>query len=254
MLAEAPEEIPLDNTAPAEASVADGPCAQASPPGQRVEIDDFEDNDAKIFKVFEREGWWFTAADETEAQKLFPPRGSFAASPLPEEEASKDNAFAAHLSAAGQTDWGVVWGATLKWTRKGIGCPFNASPFAGVEFRAKGPATIWVNFPTPDTTPAQEGGKCKDKCWDSYGKVVRIKEGWDSYTVRWDQLQQEGWGTDVRFDSERVLNLNFSAKVAYLPVDFWVDDIKFIAKNGTPASAAPAGRAASAAAEVPGKE
>lgn len=208
-----------------------GPCAQAAPPSDRLEVDDFEDGDNKIFKVFEREGWWYTATDGTEGEQVFPEKGTFAPVPLPEAEASPDNEYAAHLTASGQTDWGVVWGTTLKWIRKGIGCPFNASGFSGFEFRAKGPATIWVNFPTPDTTPKENGGKCSDKCWDSYGKLVRIKEGWNTYQIRWDQLQQEGWGTDARFEVERLMNINFSAKTNALPADVWIDDLRFLPAN-----------------------
>lgn len=225
-------ETPLAQAGEGDGDEADsGPCAQAAPPSDRLEVDDFEDGDNKIFKVFEREGWWYTATDGTEGEQVFPEKGTFAPVPLPEAEASPDNEYAAHLTASGQTDWGVVWGTTLKWIRKGIGCPFNASGFSGFEFRAKGPATIWVNFPTPDTTPKENGGKCSDKCWDSYGKLVRIKEGWNTYQIRWDQLQQEGWGTDARFEVERLMNINFSAKTNALPADVWIDDLRFLPAN-----------------------
>ena len=81
---------------------------------------------------------------------------------------------------------------------------------------------------TPDTTPKENGGKCSDKCWDSYGKLVRIKEGWNQYQIRWNQLQQEGWGTDARFEVERLMNINFSAKTSSLPADVWIDDVRFL--------------------------
>lgn len=233
--------VPLAR-AGAEADEAEderGPCAEPAPPGDRLEVDDFEDADNKIFKVFEREGWWYTATDGTEGEQVFPAKGTFAPVQLPEGEAAPDNEYAAHLTAAGQTDWGVVWGTTLKWTRNGIGCPFNASGFSGFEFRAKGPATIWVNFPTPDSTPPENGGRCREKCWDSYGKLVRIKEGWNQYRIHWDELQPEGWGTEARFDPKRLLNINFSAKTNALPADVWIDDLRFLPANAaaTPAAA-----------------
>jgi len=223
-------EIPLSEASGDDALADAGPCAKPAPPGGRLELDDFEDGDSKIFKVFEREGWWYTATDGTEGEQVFPEKGTFKPVPLPEEEATPDNEYAAHLRAEGQTDWGVVWGTTLKWVRNGIGCPFNASEFAGIEFRAKGPAEGWVNFATPATTPKENGGTCREKCWDSYGKLVRIKEGWNRYEVRWEKLQQEGWGTDVHFDKDRLMNINFSAKTQHLPVDFWLDDLKFLSK------------------------
>ncbi len=225
-------ERPLPPASSDETAELEGPCAKAAPPGTRVELDDFEDADSKIFKVFEREGWWYTATDGTEGQSVSPSIGAFKPVPLPEEEATQDNEYAAHLTASGQKDWGVVWGTTLKWTHDGIGCPFNGSRFAGVEFRAKGPATVWVNFNTPGVTPKENGGTCKERCWDSYGKLVRLKEGWHTYTVRWNQLQQQGWGADVRFHDERLMNLNFSVKPEHLPTDFWIDDIRFLSKDG----------------------
>jgi len=237
------EETPLakagaESDAEREDAAARGPCANPAPVSDRLEVDDFEDADNKIFKVFEREGWWYTATDGTAGEQVFPEKGTFAPVPLPAAEASTDNEYAAHLTAAGQTDWGVVWGTTLKWIRKGVGCPFNASGFAGFEFRAKGPATLWVNFATPDTTPKENGGRCSDKCWDSYGKLIRVKEGWNHYQIRWNQLQQEGWGTDTRFDLERLMNINFSAKTNALPADVWIDDLKFLPANAPPEAAA----------------
>src|SRR6187399_34120 len=224
-----PAETPLEKAENADDKANDeGPCAKAAPPGDRLEIDDFEDADHKIFKVFEREGWWYTATDGTEGEQVFPEKGTFAPVPLPETEASSDNEYAAHLTASGQTDWGVVWGTTLRWIRKGVGCPFNAAGFSGFEFRAKGPATLWVNFATPATTPKENGGKCSDNCWDSYGKLVRVKEGWNQYQIRWNQLQQEGWGTDTRFEVERLMNINFAAKTSSLPTDVWIDDLRFL--------------------------
>jgi len=235
-----PAETPLEKAENADDKANDeGPCAKAAPPGDRLEIDDFEDADHKIFKVFEREGWWYTATDGTEGEQVFPEKGTFAPVPLPETEASSDNEYAAHLTASGQTDWGVVWGTTLRWIRKGVGCPFNAAGFSGFEFRAKGPATLWVNFATPATTPKENGGKCSDNCWDSYGKLVRVKEGWNQYQIRWNQLQQEGWGTDTRFEVERVMNINFSAKTSSLPADVWIDDIHFLPLGGTPKASKP---------------
>lgn len=232
-----------ESDAEREDAEARGPCANPAPASDRLEVDDFEDADNKIFKVFEREGWWYTATDGTAGEQVFPDKGTFAPVPLPAAEASADNEYAAHLTAAGQTDWGVVWGTTLKWIRKGVGCPFNATGFAGFEFRAKGPATLWVNFPTPDTTPKEMGGRCSDKCWDSYGKLIRVKEGWNHYQIRWNQLQQEGWGTDAQFDLERLMNINFAAKTNALPADVWIDDLKFLPANAppeVPAATAPA--------------
>jgi hypothetical protein len=107
-----PKELPL----PAQnegAQTEAGPCAPGSPKSDATLLDDFEDGDSKLFKAFHREGWWYTASDNTEGAKASPKE--FVAERLADAEASKQNLFAAHLQAEGQRDWGVAWGTTLRW-------------------------------------------------------------------------------------------------------------------------------------------
>ncbi len=208
-----------------------GPCADAPPPGEEAILDDFEDGDHQLFKTYHREGWWFAADDGSEGSSASP----FKAESLPEGQATSQNEMAVHLKAEGMNDWGVSWGTTLRWKKDGLSCPFNASHFEGIRFRAKGPATIKLKINTVETTPAENGGICREKCWDSHAKVIRIKEEWTEFFVRFDELQQEGWGTDSKFDSTRLLALNFTAGPGMLPVDFWLDDVSFIQKGEKPA-------------------
>ncbi len=216
-----PSEKPLpQETGPAES----GPCAAGSPKSDFALLDDFEDGDHKIFKAFEREGWWFGASDDTEGSTLYP-TGDLKADLLP--DATKENRFAAHFKARGQTSWGAVWGTTLRWTNRGIRCALNASAFTGIKFRAKGPATVRVNFGIPETLPADGGGKCTQGCYDNPGKVFFLSDRWEEYSVRWDRLQQGGWGTEARFDPSRLLSLNFAVDPKALPVEFWLDDVEF---------------------------
>jgi hypothetical protein len=201
-------------------------------------IDDFEDGDNKIFKGFAREGWLYVATDDT-AGKASPPRGDLRPVRLPEGEASADQQFAVHATAEGYSDWGVVWGTTLKWLGDGYKCPFNASAFAGLRFRAKGKGSVAVKLGTLDTVPGEYEGRCRERCWDTHGKRIYFAEAWQEYTITWEQLQQQGWGAEARFDPERVLNLNFSADSKDLPLDFWLDDLRFItAQELTSAAAA----------------
>jgi hypothetical protein len=220
------KETPLPaETAPPKPS---GPCAAPSPPGDVALIDDFEDGDAKPFKAFQREGWWFGANDATEGGKMSPPSGQFAPVRLPQGQASKLNAFAAHFTAEGYRKWGAVWGTSLNWAKDGIRCPFNASAFAGVKFRAKGPGLIKIQFGMPETVPVEYGGACKSNCYDSHGSAVLLGDKWDDYVVPWEVLQQGGWGAEARFDPARILGVNFSVLVKDLPSDFWLDDVKFL--------------------------
>jgi hypothetical protein len=227
------KETPLKpESASSEASSTSSadPCAMPSPKADFALLDDFEDGDAKLFKAYQREGWWFSATDNTEGSQISPLK--FAGEKLSEAEATKDNAFAAHLTASGQKDWGVVWGTTLRWESNGIRCPLNASAFAGIRFRAKGPATVRVAFGIPETEPADgAGGSCKSRCFDTHGKIVHLGNCWDEYLVRWDQLQQGGWGNEARFDPARLLQLAFAVTPNELPADLWVDDIALVTQQ-----------------------
>ncbi|HVJ20145.1 MAG TPA: hypothetical protein VM686_32245 [Polyangiaceae bacterium] len=225
-----PDERPL----PADGKNAQadaGPCGAKAPAGDVKLLDDFEDGDAKLFKTFQREGWWYAASDNTEGSTISP-QGQFVAELLAAGESDKENRYAAHLKAAGQTQWGVAWSTSLNWVDKGVRCPFNASSFGGVKFRAKGPGTVRVSFNMPETVPKDNGGICTEGCWDHYGKPFLLSDKWEDYTVRWDKLQQGGWGAQVRFDPTRLIALNFAADVKSLPIDFWVDDIEFLPADG----------------------
>jgi hypothetical protein len=204
-----------------------GPCGKNGPPSQGSLIDDFEDGDGRLFKFFERDGFWFGAGDKTEGSSVSP-SGTFAAELLPAVESTKENRYAAHLAASGQKEWGVVWGSALQWTSKGLKCPLNVSAFAGLRFRAKGPGKVRVSVAVPEVTPRDGGGTCTERCYDAHGKLFELSDAWDSYEMRWEKLQQGGWGAEVRFDRTRLVALNFSADPKNLPIDFWIDDLEFV--------------------------
>lgn len=224
---------------PAEtATSADtGPCKGAAPASDTALLDDFEDGDNKPFKGFEREGWWWSASDTTADAQLTPPKGTFAAERLPAPESKPDNLFAAHFAASGQKEWGAAWGSSLNWTNGGIKCPFNASAFEGVSFRVKGKGKVRFYFGQPETIGADGNGSCKERCYDVYGKPLFLTEEWQEVSVPWEKLQQEGWGTQVRFDPTRLIQIAFRVDPKDLPVDFWVDDIQFLKKPGAAAKA-----------------
>lgn len=230
---------PQPATGSSSAVASADPCAEPSPKADVALLDDFEDGDAKLFKAYQREGWWFASSDNTEGSRISPMK--FAPEKLPEAEATKDNLFAAHLTATGQKDWGAVWGVTLRWESNGIRCPFNASAFAGIRFRARGPGSVRVMLGVPETQPPDGGGTCQSKCYDMHGKIVHMSNCWDEYLVRWDQLQQDGWGAQARFDPARIIQLGFSVHVADLPTDFWLDDLALVtAEQADAMAAAPA--------------
>lgn len=218
-------------------SVLRGPCSPAAPPGETVLIDDFEDGDNRPFKEFQREGYWYSAADTTPGE-MSPKPNTFAAEALAEVESTPQNRMAAHFTASGYADWGVVWGTSLRWVDAGVKCPFNGSNYAGVKFRAKGNGRIRVNFGIPETIPKEYDGTCTERCYDTHSRVVLLTPEWETYEVPWAQLQQWGWGTQARFDATRVLSLQFAVDGKNLPVDFWLDDVAFIEQTPTASPAA----------------
>jgi len=237
-----PQEAPLpaDSGSPSALSAPAGPCTPPPKPTEVALLDDFEDGDSHLFKAFERDGWWFAASDPTDGAKVYPVSNHFQPDRLPPAESSKDNLFAAHFKAEGQKDWGATWGVGLQWESRGIRCPLNASGFAGVRFRARGPGTVRVSFAMPETQPADQGGSCKTSCYDFHGKFVYLSDRWTEYLVRWDAVEQGGWGAQARFDPSRLLRLAFSVSSKDVPIDFWVDDIAFVDAREAEALAAAA--------------
>lgn len=218
-----PKQIPL-SAAPAEPD--NDPCTAGAPPADHALLDDFEDGDNKVFKAFHREGWLYVATDDSPGQ-VFPPKGDMRPERLPDASVP-DQQFALHGTASGFNAWGVTWGTTLRWVGEGSKCPLNVENFAGIRFRARGKGSLFVRFGTWDTVPPEFEGKCKNRCWDAHSKRVYFTDEWQQQVVLWSQLQQAGWGTEARFDTKHVLNLNFAAEAKDQPVDFWIDDLEFI--------------------------
>jgi hypothetical protein len=86
-----------------------------------------------------------------------------------------------------------------------------------------------VSFAIPETQSHEwAGGACKSGCYDFHGKVVYLSDRWADYVVPWDRLEQQGWGTQARFDPARIVSLSFTARAKDLPIDFWLDDLAFV--------------------------
>ncbi|MFZ5893953.1 MAG: hypothetical protein ACOY0T_23020 [Myxococcota bacterium] len=224
---------PGPRAAAVEAQPARGPCDGPAAASEDARLDDFEDGDHRLFGGFEREGWWFTATDHTQGATVFPPDGKFEPVKLG-AEGTPENQYAAHLTANGHTDWGVSWGVTLHHVGAAAKCPLNAGNFAGIRLKARGKGTILLRLGMPETTAAEFGGSCTEKCWDLHTFVLHLSDDWQTREIRWDQLQQGGWGKSVRFDPRRLLSLQFAATPKYLPADVWVDEIEWLKSTPTP--------------------
>jgi hypothetical protein len=211
----------------AEPEKSYGACTGPAPASDTALVDDFEDGDHKPFRAFQREAWWFTVNDQSEGSKVTPV-GDFKPELLP--DGKPENRFAAHFTAEGQKTWGATFSTSMHFVKEGLKCPFNAGAFAGLKFRAKGPGRIEVAIPLPETVQAEAGGVCTERCYDTHRKTIFLTDEWAEYTVEWSQVQQGGWGAEVRFDPERILGINFVVGVADVPANFWIDDVAFTPK------------------------
>lgn len=232
-------ETPLPTGPDTQGPVA--ACGRVVPASDVALLDDFEDNDDRLFKGFQREGWWFSAADDS-GGTIVPEQGKFRPEPLPPGEATGDNRYAAHFAASGFKDWGAVWGSTLSFADGGIRCPWNGSRFAALRFRAKGSGTVSVRFAMPETLAKEFGGQCESRCYDFHARKIALSDAWTEHVLRFDRLQQGGWGAEVRFDPRTLLGVQFAIDGSSAPVDFWVDDLELLSKGtldkDTPSQAA----------------
>lgn len=222
----APSDLFGGETEAAVPSAPASPCDVAHPSPENPRIDDFEDGDAQIHRVFERDGWWWVGSDDT-AGSMTPTRGAV------QPEVLAEGGRAMHFTAEGFTEWGAQLGVSLEWSSEGIKCPFNAGAYDGFSFRAKGTGSLPVQVTLPQTNGAGSGdprSKCTEGCWDHYQVVRQLTEDWVRHEVRWADLQQGGWGKPVPFDAEQLIGIVFSPKPEDLPVDAWIDDLEFIAR------------------------
>ena len=75
------------------------------------------------------------------------------------------------------------------------------------------------------TVPVAEGGTCMADC-DPHGKVLLLSDEWQQFTLEFDTLNQEGWGTPATWDASKVVGVQFKAG-ANVDFDFRVDEMGF---------------------------
>ena len=77
--------------------------------------------------------------------------------------------------------------------------PWTVSALAGIRLRAKAPGPIRGAFGSPEAKPPEAGGTCTVRCHDVQGRFVYLGDKGDAYLVRWDRLEQGGWGAESGF-------------------------------------------------------
>jgi hypothetical protein len=173
-----------------------------------------------------RRGAWFHARHTTgedgrpEPLEVLPPRRN---------PYSKANAL--KFAGPAPSGWGANFGVRLD------AC-YDASAYAGIEFRARGAGALWVGFHTPDSVPVEFGGNCVSKCWFTAGRTVTLSNRFTSYRIGWSDVHSP---SGERGFESRILQVTFSVQSGPTPYDVWLDELKFVP---IPAGAAQPGASA----------
>jgi hypothetical protein len=191
--------------------------------GEMPLIDDFEDANARIAPNEGRSGAWMVYNDGTGTQK--PAHGALW-HPALIPGGRGTSRYALHTSGGVFKKWGITGGF-------GLATPscYDASVYDGVKFWAKGPGRIVFTAKMTQVVALEDGGSCRDNCYDVHRKSIVLTKRWTEYTVKWDELVQLGVGERVPFDPRSLHAMGFFVDGEDTPFDFWIDDLGFLPKR-----------------------
>jgi hypothetical protein len=190
-------------------------------------IDNFEDGDGALIPNGGRQGYWYTYNDETEGAVQTPATDAV----LPEGGGATGTSLALHTTGTGFTEWGGGVGIDLNNAGggmeggNGIKMIYDSSAYTGIVVSAKGNGQIRAAVQIEATIPPEEGGTCAADC-DPHGKVLLLSDEWQQFTIPFEQINQEGWGTPAAWDAATVVGIQFKAG-ATADFDFWIDEVGF---------------------------
>jgi hypothetical protein len=186
-------------------------------------IDNFEDGDGALVPNGGRQGYWYVFNDETIGGTQTPASDMV----LPQAGGAAGTSMAMHTTGNGFTVWGAGVGVDLNnmGGDPGIKMIWDASGSTGIVLMAKGNGQVRASVQIEATIPVAEGGTCDVDC-DPHGKVLLLSSEWQQFTLPFNQLTQEGWGTPAAWDASTVVGLQFKV-AANVNFDFWVDEVGF---------------------------
>ena len=185
--------------------------------GRSALIDDFEDGDGYVHAAEGRSLFWLLHFD-------YDKEGEVTRVPRPEPTAGSGHAHgrALHLTGGTLRDWGAVLDLPFAPHR----C-YDASAYAGLRFRAKGPGRVFVGAREVRVVPTRWGGTCQADCYNVHAAAVSLGSDWKQYEVRWNQMRQRGYDTPP-LDPTSLHSLQWHVHGEDTPFDFWIDDVEFI--------------------------
>jgi hypothetical protein len=210
--------------APAPEPVLDSALANCANPivavGSNPLIDDFEDGNASIAPNEGRSGAWMIYNDGT--GKETPAHGAIW-HPVPIPGGRGTSRYALHTWGGVFKNWGITGGFGLATPR----C-YDASAYDGVKFWAKGPGRIVFTAKMTQVVAVEDGGTCRDNCYDVHRKAIALGKRWSAYTIKWTELAQQGQGQPIPFDPRSLHAMGFFVYAEDTPFDFWIDDVTFV--------------------------
>ncbi|HYO97753.1 MAG TPA: hypothetical protein VER33_24770 [Polyangiaceae bacterium] len=218
------QAAPSGSVAWGAAQPAADPClARHVASGSAPLLDDFEDGDDAILGLEQRVGFWRWVR-EFDAPGTAP-----ALIGLPRPSPTPKNKLAVHVKGARLSDWG----ATIDF--RFIPACYDASAYAGIAFQARGPGRIYLAPREVNVIPVAEGGLCDVDCHNAHVAKVELTDQWRDVVVRWDDLRQRGIGKPP-LDPSRLHGIAFLVRPEDTPYDVWLDQVRFVPKDGSGAS------------------
>jgi hypothetical protein len=158
-------------------------------------VDDMEDGDALTCENQGRSGDWWSATG-TPTGTIDPPTNEDFPAYALGTDARSSSRYGMRLSGTGFGHTDDDW-ASVGFFLAG-GSTYDLTSHAGLTFYGKsraGSTKIHVEFATLTTTPSSDGGSCDSNCTDHFEQIVTLGADWQEFTVPFDGLAQEGWGT-----------------------------------------------------------
>lgn len=216
--------VTLSTSAVPSAEREPDPLARCTPAvvagGSNPLIDDLEDGDERLAILEHRAGFWMVFNDGTGTQA---PRVGVPVSGVKIPGGRGQSERALHTSGGRFKNWGAVLAMELSGKR----C-YDASAYKGLRFWARGRGQIKVVVKMSQVVTEQYGGSCVKGCFDGHFKQVKLDKEWQLVDIPWEELRQNGTGTQLPFDAHSLLGIDFTVPPELTPFDFWIDDLSFI--------------------------
>jgi Carbohydrate binding domain (family 11) len=211
------------NACLAGSSCSSGACTVGCS-GTNALIDNFDDGNAIVSLLEDRNGHIYTVADSL-GSTVSPAVGTFTTS------SPGHSGLGAHITGhVANSNSSPYAGVNLDFTYPRA--TYNASRYLGFTFYAKkgsGSANSALRVNVPDHNTDAAGGVCTS-CGFDFGTGVTLSTSWTKYTVLFASLTQQTGGSPrpLAIDATQLYGIKFLAESKNANYDFWIDDVTFI--------------------------